>query len=59
MSNLNETIVSAFRIITPPQDIQEQYYAFTKQSSESKAILQAMLDKLKTLKNSLMQEYFG
>lgn len=59
MSNLNEAIVSAFQIIVPPKDIQEQYYAFTTQANESRAVVQAILDKLKTLQASLMQEYFG
>ena len=59
MPNLNVPIVSSFQIIKPPIGIQEAYYAFVKQADKSKLAIQQSLDKLKTLRKSLMQEYSG
>ena len=59
MPNLNVPIVSEFRIITPPKDVQDQYYAFVSQVDKSKLSIQASLDQLETLEQSLMQQYFG
>ena len=59
MPNLNVPIVSEFKIITPPKDVQDQYYAFVSQVDKSKAVVQAALDKAKLLFDSLMQQYFG
>lgn len=59
MPNLNVPIVSSFQIIKPPIGIQEAYYAFVKQADKSKLAIQQSLDKLKTLRKSLMQEYYG
>ena len=38
---------------------QEQFAAFVEQTDKSKLTVQQSLDKLETLKKSLMQEYFG
>ena len=38
---------------------QEQFAAFVEQTDKSKLAIQQSLDKLETLKKSLMQEYFG
>ena len=43
----------------PPLEIQEQFAAFVEQTDKSKLAIQQSLDKLETLKKSLMQEYFG
>ena len=59
MPNLNVPIVSEFRIISPPKDVQDQYYAFVSQVDKSKLSVQQGLEKLETLKKSLMQQYFG
>ena len=59
MPNLNVPIVSEFKIITPPKDVQDQYYAFVSQVDKSKAVVQAALDKAQLLFDSLMQQYFG
>ena len=59
MPNLNVPIVSNFQIIKPPIEVQESYYAFVEQTDKSKLAIQQSLDKLETLKKSLMQEYFG
>ena len=43
----------------PPIDTQKQFAAFVAQTDKSKLAIQQSLDKLETLKKSLMQEYFG
>ena len=46
-------------LIVPPIELQQEYVAFLEQLDKSKAVVQQSLDKLETLKKSLMQEYFG
>lgn len=46
-------------ISIPPIDIQNQFADFVTQVEKQKATVQQSIDKLKTLKKSLMQEYFG
>ena len=43
----------------PPIELQNQFAAFVEQTDKSKLAIQQSLDKLETLKKSLMQEYFG
>lgn len=59
MPNLNVPIVSAFKIIKPPMQVQENYYTFVTQVDKSKLTIQQSLDKLEVLKRALMQQYFG
>ena len=59
MPNLNVPIVSKFQIIKPPIEVQKNYYKFVEQTDKSKLAIQKNLDKLETLKKTLMQEYFG
>ncbi|MGN0475321.1 MAG: restriction endonuclease subunit S, partial [Acutalibacteraceae bacterium] len=59
MPNLNVPIVSGFQIIKPPIEVQKAYYTFVEQTDKSKSAVQASLEKLETLKKSLMQQYFG
>ena len=59
MPNLNVPIVSRFQIIKPPMEIQDKYYTFVARIEKSKLVVQQSLEKLETLKKSLMQEYFG
>ena len=59
MPNLNVPIVSSFQIIKPPIDVQRRYYAFVAEVDKSKLAVKQSLEKLETLKKSLMQEYFG
>ena len=59
MPNLNVPIVSSFQIIKPPIEVQNRYYAFVAQVDKSKLAVQQGLEKLETLKKSLMQQYFG
>ena len=46
-------------IIDVPLNEQKQFAVFVKQTDKSKLAIQQSLDKLETLKKSLMQEYFG
>lgn len=46
-------------IIDVPLNEQEPFAVFVKQTDKSKLEIQKSLDKLETLKKSLMQEYFG
>lgn len=59
MPNLNVPIVSSFQIIKPPIDVERRYYAFVAEVDKSKLAVKQSLEKLETLKKSLMQEYFG
>ena len=45
--------------IVPPMDLQQQFAAFVEQVDKSKFKIQQSIDKLETLKKSLMQQYFG
>ena len=48
-----------YRVSLPPIALQEQFAAFVEQTDKSKLAIQQSLDKLKTLRKSLMQEYYG
>ena len=50
MPNLNVPIVSAFQIIKPPVQVQENYYTFVTQVDKSKLTIRQSLDKLEVLK---------
>ena len=52
-------ILNELRFIVPPVAEQEQFAAFVEQTDKSKLAVQQSLDKLETLKKSLMQKYFG
>lgn len=45
--------------IVPPMKCQEEFEAFVTQIDKSKLSIQASLDQLETLKQSLVQKYFG
>lgn len=51
--------ISEFEIILPPRELQNQFADFVTQVEKQKATVQQSIDKLETLKKSLMQEYFG
>ena len=48
-----------YRVSVPPIALQNQFADFVEQTDKSKLAIQQSLDKLETLKKSLMQEYFG
>lgn len=45
-------------VILPPIELQDQFAAFVKQTEKAKKTIRLSLDKLETLKKSLMQKYF-
>ena len=47
------------QFVIPSLDLQTQYAEFVDQVDKSKLSIQASLDQLETLKQSLMQKYFG
>ena len=51
--------VKAMPINLPPVSVQLEFENFCKQTDKSKLAIQQSLDKLETLKKSLMQKYFG
>ena len=59
MMNINVPIVSSLTIPLLPIDMQEHFITFMQQTEKSKAAVQKSLDKLQTLFDKLMQEYFG
>ena len=46
-------------VLVPPLELQNQFAAFVEQTDKSKLAIRQSLDKLETLKKSLMQKYFG
>ena len=58
-ASINQGDVESFVIILPPIERQEQFAAFVAQIDKSKLSIQQGLEKLETLKKSLMQQYFG
>lgn len=57
--NLSLSKIKEFEVPFAPFELQEQFAAFVEQTDKSKLAIQQSLDKLETLKKSLMQEYFG
>lgn len=53
------TAQKKYLFIVPPIVEQERFAAFVEQTDKSKLAIQQSLDKLETLKRSLMQKYFG
>ena len=51
--------LKTLRVVVPPIQLQEQFAAFVSQVDKSKLSIQQGLEKLETLKQSLMQQYFG
>lgn len=46
-------------VSVPPVSVQEKFAAFVEQTDKSKLAVKQSLEKLETLKKSLMQQYFG
>ena len=51
--------IGAIMTILPPLDLQNKFSTFVEQTDKSKSAVQQSLEKLETLKKSLMQKYFG
>lgn len=57
--DLNHSEFYKISIYEPPIDLQNQFADFVKQTEKTKIKIQNSLEKLETLKKSLMQKYFG
>ncbi|MDE5618976.1 MAG: restriction endonuclease subunit S, partial [Ruminococcus sp.] len=58
IKNLNQQILSTLEIPVPPLELQLKFADFVQQTNKSKIAVKKVLEKSKTLKNSLIQEYF-
>lgn len=58
ISNLNQKILSALLIPLPPLALQEIFATRISAIEEQKAVISASIEKMKTLLNARMQEYF-
>ena len=56
---ISKAIVENIRIPVPPRMHQDRFAAFVAEVDKSKLAVQQSLEKLETLKKSLMQQYFG
>lgn len=59
MMHLTKSGMEETEFIVPPIDLQNQFATFVEQTVKSKLAIQQSLDKLETLKKSLMQKCFG
>ena len=58
-AGLNFDSIRSLRLIVPPLTLQKEFTAFVAEVDKSKLAVQQSLEKLETLKKSLMQQYFG
>lgn len=56
---VSATVLGQSTFVVPPMEVQEQFSAFVAQVDKSKLAVKQSLEKLETLKKSLMQQYFG
>ena len=59
MFNVSMEKFKSLDLPLPPLPLQEQFAEFVQQVDEVKSPVKQSLEKLETLKKSLMQEYFG
>lgn len=58
-ANINAQELQSIKIYLPPIELQNQFATFVEQTDKSKLEIRQSLEKLETLKKSLMQKYFG
>ena len=56
---LSIAMLKKLQVMVPDKALQEQFAAFVAQTDKSKLAIKQSLEKLETLKKSLMQHYFG
>ena len=56
---IKDSDVRGYVVPNPPIELQEQFATFVEQADKSKLAVKQSLEKLETLKKSLMQQYFG
>ena len=59
LQQINLSDLRMQNIVVPPMELQNQMAVFVEQTDKSKFEIQQSLEKLETLKKSLMQQYFG
>ena len=59
MTTIGQDGILKCKIILPPYKMQQEYLAYINQINKIKTIINQSIEKLETLKKSLMQEYFG
>ena len=59
VKHLHLNVIGNTEIIIPPINLQQQFANFEAQTNKSKLVVKKQIEKLETLKKSLMQEYFG
>ena len=57
--NISSKQVEEYSIVLPPLALQEEFATFVAEVDKSKLAVKQSLEKLETLKKSLMQQYFG
>lgn len=57
--NLSLQNIADLQIPVASMELQQQFATFVKQTDKSKLAVQQSLDKMETLKNSLLQKFFG
>lgn len=58
-AGLNFDSIRSLRLIVPPLALQKEFTAFVAEVDKSKLAVKQSLEKLETLKKSLMRQYFG
>ena len=58
-ANINAQELQNIGLYLPPVELQQCFVQFKKETDKSKLAVQQALEKLETLKKSLMQQYFG
>ena len=58
-AGLNFDSIRSLKLIVPPLALQKEFSAFVAEVDKSKLAVKQSLEKLETLKKSLMQQYFG
>lgn len=59
MTTIGQDGILKSMIILPPIERQREFLRFVEQTDKSKLEVKQSLEKLETLKKSLMQQYFG
>lgn len=59
MPALSFSMMNDIPVVVPVMEQQQQFVSFVEQVDKSKLVVQQSLEKLETLKKSLMQQYFG
>lgn len=59
IKNVGLKAMRGFQLIVPPDNLQHQFVKLIRKVDKSKLSIQQGLEKLETLKKSLMQKYFG